>query len=100
MKPLVLLLLAGSVASATNYSYSIYNSGGTPVQQSDLTNWNTNSGSTNGTVSCGGQGGGCPLYSATAGSLIYTKSSAAAYEVAINLDNSFVAGGGGVQIPR
>ena len=98
MKPILLLLLVGGLASATPYSYNVYNASGIAFGQSDLTNWNANSGSTNGSVACGGQGGSCPVYSTTFGSLIYTTSVPAAYEIAVNLDGAFVLAGGGVQI--
>ena len=101
MKRLALLLLAGlaPLAWASNYSYSIYNSSGALFQQSNLTNWNSQSGTTNGSVSCGVETGMCPLYNnGSAGSLIYTQTSLTAYEVALGLDNTFASGGGVVTI--
>jgi RHS repeat-associated protein len=101
MKRLALLMFAGfgPLAMASNYSYSIYNSSGALFQQSNLTNWNSQSGTTNGSVSCGVEQGMCPLYNnGSSGSLIYTQTSLTAYEVALGLDNTFASGGGVVTI--
>src|SRR5450432_2216763 len=95
MKPILLLLLASTAVPAATYSYSIYNPNGGLFFQSYLQNWNTQSGATNGSLSCWNN---CSLYSATAGSLIYTQSAATAYEVAVNLDSNFVSGGGAALI--
>jgi len=48
-------------------------------------------------VGCGLEAGMCPIYnSGSSGSPIYTQTALSAYEVAINIDNTFASGGGAV----